>query len=106
MAEKTYWNGEPAQAVRGLAVVADVPEMPLHWAKDLVGQRIPVVLMDYNSQRFYLDDRDGSGWRKVTAGRGSPRFGHGEIRIVPGSFWMGATTVAPIDLRRDLRGRL
>jgi hypothetical protein len=86
----TFWNGLPTIAVRGTAIVADTPEKPLHWARDLVGQRIPVVLVNldvnYGGGTDYLDNRGGSGWRKVTEGHGSPRYGHASVNIVPGSF--------------------
>lgn len=81
----TYWNGEPTRAVAGTAEVADT-SFPKYWARELVGQRIPVVQLDYFSEPMYLDDQDGSGWRKVTEGRGSPRLGHRNLAIRPGSF--------------------
>src|SRR5690606_32293095 len=67
---ETFWNGEPVEAIRGTVVVADTDVYPKYWARDLVGQRIPVVrVLDW-----YLDDRDGTAWAKVTDGRGSPRL--------------------------------
>lgn len=87
----TFWNGLPTEAVRGSAVVADSGAFPQYWARPLVGQRIPVVWVsldgvNYGGGESYLDDRDGSGWRKVTEGRGSPRYGHADLDIEPGSF--------------------
>ena len=87
----TYWNGLPTIARRGTAVVADAPEFSLYWAKSLVGQRIPVVLVvlegvNAGGGTTYLDNRDGTGWRKVTAGRGSSRYAHGEVSIMPNTF--------------------
>jgi hypothetical protein len=87
----TYWNGLPTIARRGTAVVADAPEFSLYWAYSLVGQRIPVVLVVLDGVNAgggiaYLDNRDGSGWIKVTKGRGSSRVSHGEVAIQEGSF--------------------
>lgn len=88
--EKTYWNGMETEAVRGTAVVADEPAFPLYWARELVGERIAVVRVNldgvnYGGGEDFLDDRDGSGWAKVTGG-GGPRMGHSSVAIVPGSF--------------------
>jgi NTP pyrophosphatase (non-canonical NTP hydrolase) len=79
----TWWNGELCQVRRGLAVVADDPRFPLYWAKEegLIGQTIRAVEVVYDGQAFYLDDRNGSGWAKVTVGRGSPQYGHSEIAV-------------------------
>lgn len=87
----TYWNGLPTTASRGTAVVADAPKFSLYWAKHLVGQRIPVVKVyldgvNYGGGITYLDNRDGSGWLKVTEGRGSSRYAHGEVTIEENSF--------------------
>lgn len=88
----TYWNGMPAAARRGTAVVADAPEFPLYWAKTegIVGERIAVVEVDLNGVNYgggmaYLDDRKGQGWSKV-AGGGSPQVGHKSVVIETGSF--------------------
>jgi hypothetical protein len=87
----TFWNGLPTPARRGTAVVADAPEFPGYWARGLIGERIQVVevILDevaYGGGIDYLDDRNGSGWLKVTDGRGGPRYGHSSLDIVPGSF--------------------
>lgn len=89
----TYWNGSKTPARRGTAVVADTPDMPKHWAKaeGLVGTRINVVEVDLDGVNFgggthYLDDRDNSGWLKVTVGHGAPRYGHRNVDIEDGSF--------------------
>jgi hypothetical protein len=88
-----YWNGLPTTATRGTAVVADAPEFPAYWARTegIIGQRIPVVRVDLDGVNYgggvsYLDDRDGSGWRKVTTGHGSPSYGHRDVAINEGSF--------------------
>jgi hypothetical protein len=91
--EQTRWNGIPVEAKRGTAVVADAPEFPLYWAGHLVGERIEVVQVNLDGANYgggidYLDDRDGSGWAKLTAG-GGPRMGHASVAIEPGSFEEG-----------------
>lgn len=91
----TYWNDIPTLAYQGTGVVADTPEYPHYWARSeggsgIIGQRIPVVRVVFegvNSSRpTYLDNRDGSGWEKVTVGRGNPNYGHSLVVIIPGSF--------------------
>lgn len=86
-----YWNGLETTALRGTAIVIDDGKFPLYWAKDLVGERIDVVRIDLNGVNFgggiaYMDNRDGSAWRKVTDGRGSPSYGHRDVQIVEDSF--------------------
>lgn len=110
--EETYWNGQPAQARKVTLVVADAPEFPLYWARDLVGTRRDAVEVTYDGHTFYLDDADyevsakqqeafrarfgdvrgltlgrsaGMGWAKVTEGHGSPRWSHGDLTPEPGS---------------------
>ena len=89
----TFWNGLPTPARRGTAIVAHSPEFPQYWAgvEGIIGQRIPVVEVvldgvNYGGGIDYLDDRDGSGWRKVTEGHGGPAYGHRGVEIEPGSF--------------------
>lgn len=91
--EQAYWNGLPTFAMPGTAIVADAPEFPQHWARTegIMGERIPVVVVEldgvnYGGGTTYLDNRDGSGWRKVTEGHGSPAYGHRDVAIVEGSF--------------------
>lgn len=103
-----YWNGLPTRVRR---VVGTVPQhdpeqhAEFAWwagreypgglpegftarpAEDLQGQRVAAVEVvldgvNYGGGVCYLDDRDGSGWRKVTEGRGSPRYGHRELPLV------------------------
>lgn len=92
-AGQAYWNGLPTTATRGTAVVADDGAFPQYWARTegIVGQRIPVVMVvldgvNYGGGVTYLDDRDGSGWRKVTDGHGGPGWPHRDTAIEPGSF--------------------
>lgn len=91
--EGTFWNGLPTTAIRGTAIVADCSEFPRYWARveGIIGQRIPVVMVvldgvSYGGGIDHLDDRDGSGWHKVTIGHGGPAYGHAEVEIEPGSF--------------------
>jgi len=88
-----FWNGLHTRAARGTAVVADSPEFPAYWARTegILGQRIPVVRVELGGVNAgggtaYLDDRDGSGWRKVTVGHGGPAWPHRDVAIEPGSF--------------------
>ena len=98
----TWWNGLPTVAAKGTAVVADDPRFPLYWAKTegIIGQRIPVVMVVLDGVNAgggidYLDNRDGSGWRKVTEGHGSPRWPHSNVRIEPDSFRFDDDTRPP-----------
>lgn len=90
---ETYWNGLPTEAICGTAVVADDGRFAQYWARreNLVGLRIRVVRVvldgvNYGGGIEYLDNRYGSGWRKVTEGHGSPNVGHRSVQIEPGSF--------------------
>ena len=71
----TYWNGEPCDAQKVNLVVSDPGIHPEYWARLFVGQVRPAVRVTYGGNTFYLDDLDGSGWRKVTVGFGSPQYG-------------------------------
>ena len=98
-----YWNGLPT---RGRKVVGTVPEWnpdtdpPQAWWRDLVGQEIEAVEVvldgvNYGGGTDYLDDRDGSGWYKVTEGRGSPRWGHRGLPLVDVRPRPGYTSARP-----------
>lgn len=86
MVTATFWNGEPCTAVKGVGVVAENPNNKHYWARDLVGMMIQVVRVTYGGAAFDIDNRDGSGWRKVTVGGGSPRYRHRNVRLRPTSF--------------------
>lgn len=77
----TFWNFTPAVAARGAAVVHDDGTFPLAWYHPLDGQRIPVVRVTYGGEEFYLDDRDGAGWDKVTC-CGGPQHPHRNVTVV------------------------
>lgn len=90
---QAYWNGIPVESARGTAVVADSPAFPEFWAKreGIIGQRIPVVMVNLDGANYgggitYLDNRNEQGWQKVAYGKGSPRYGHKDLDIEPGSF--------------------
>lgn len=89
--EVTFWNGIPIDSMRGTAVVADAPEFPEYWARDIIGERIPVVMVNLDGANDgggidYLDNRENHGWTKITTGKGSPSYGHRNVSIVEGSF--------------------
>ncbi len=76
-----YWNGELAPCRRVRVLVGDSGRFPLYWARDLVGTERDAVEVYYDGQHFYLDDDDGSGWAKVTTGKGSPLCGSRSLEI-------------------------
>lgn len=75
---RTYWNGEPTPARRVRIIVGPSPA-PTWWCAGLEGQERDAVEVEYGGQRFYLDNADGRGWRKVTIFRGSPSAGHASL---------------------------
>lgn len=107
---KTFWNFEKTPAKRGTAVVADSPAFPRYWARELVGERIPVVLVEHqDGSRRYLDNRGGQGWDKVTQGRGGPGWPHGDLNLEEGSFVENTTmdlgTVAYLAYAASSKGK-
>ena len=97
--EGTYWNGLKTLAIRGTAVVESIgghwpgyyPEYRVQHGPNPIGQRIKVVMVDLDGVNYgggihYLYDEDGSGWRKVTEGRGGPAYGSQDVYIVEGTF--------------------
>lgn len=74
----TYWNGVRCPARRVIARVGHSPRSTW-WCAELEGQERAAVEVTYGDHSFLLDDEDGSGWRKVTIGRGSPEWGHGGL---------------------------
>lgn len=87
-APATYWNGERTLCMRGTATIADDTAFPDYWARNegRVGERVPVVRVDYHGRTSYLLDDEGQGWAKVTVGGGGPRHGHRNVTIEPGSW--------------------
>lgn len=75
---KTYWNGEKCIARRCIVRVGKAA-LPTYWYAALEGQERQAVEVLYGDQKFYLDNADGSGWWKVTEGRGMPNYSHSNI---------------------------
>ncbi len=93
---KTYWNGVECDVEEVKVILADAPEFPQYWARDLVGQErnvLKVILtkVPINAEGdieeldepeiFYIDNEDGSGMKKVTEGMGMWQYGHRDIRV-------------------------
>lgn len=83
MSKDPRWNGEPCRAQRGTGIVLDSPEFPIFWARTegLIGERVPVVNVEYGAQRFTLYDEASQGWNKLTVGEGSPRVHHANLQV-------------------------
>lgn len=77
---KTYWNGEPCKATRVHVVVGPSPRSTW-WCAKLEGTVRKAVRVEYGEGVFYLDNEDGSGWYKVTDGRGSPQVDHSSLPV-------------------------
>lgn len=80
MAERTYWNGQPTPCRKARVIVAE-PPVDTWWCAGLGGTKRNAVRVDYDGDTFYLDDEDGSGWRKVTAARGGPDAPHRSLPV-------------------------
>lgn len=77
----TFWNGRPCIATRVRAIVGPA-FLSTYWHAGLEGtERAAVEVLVDGSDPFYLDDADGSGWYKVTTGRGSPAIYHRELPV-------------------------
>lgn len=77
---EAFWNGERCEAHKCLVIVAKAKK-PTYWYAGLAGTTRRAVRVVYGPHTFYLDDEDGSGWGKVTAGRGSSTVGHCSLDI-------------------------
>jgi hypothetical protein len=75
-----HWNYKPCEARIVRVIVADAPGCPLYWAREFVGQEREAVEVISDGHTFYLDNEDGSGWRKVMHG-GGPDMGHYSLAI-------------------------
>lgn len=80
MIEQTYWNGKPCVA-RHVRVIVGPCLKETFWHNGLEGTERNAVEVSYAGQTFYLDNEDGSGWQKVTTGRGSPIWGHKSLPV-------------------------
>jgi len=77
---KTFWNGEPREAKRVKVIVGSCE--PGWWCHGLENTTRNAVRVGTPGKGvFYLDDEDGSGWLKVTEGRGSPQWGHRSLPV-------------------------
>lgn len=81
MSEGTYWNGESCEARKVRVIVGNTGRFATPWFLDYVGQERAAVEVTYASHVFYIDDENGHGWRKVTEGRGGPRWSHGSLEV-------------------------
>jgi hypothetical protein len=72
---KTYWNGEPCKATKVVVVVGKAPR-PTWWCARFEGEKRAAVKVEYEGEVFYLDNEGGTGWLKVTEGKGGPHCGH------------------------------
>jgi hypothetical protein len=76
---KTYWNGQLSACRRLRAIVGQSPSG--WWCAKLAGQERDVVEVTYYDAVFYIDNQNGSGWEKVTEGRGQPIHPHRALPI-------------------------
>lgn len=78
--ERTFWNYEPAPA-RIVRVIVGPCLKETFWHNGLEGTEREAVEVNYYGDKFYLDNEDGSGWMKVTRGRGGPEWGHSSLPV-------------------------
>lgn len=78
MKQRTYWNGEPAK-VRKVFVKVGPAAKSTYWYAGLEGTIRKAIEVEQAGCRFLLDDEDGSGWQKVTVGKGGPSFPHSSL---------------------------
>jgi hypothetical protein len=81
----TFWNYEktPCRIVR---VIVGPSPVKTWWSYGLEGTEREAVEVSYGCHVFHLDNENGSGWAKVTTGRGGPDWGHSSIpveRVLP-----------------------
>lgn len=93
MNEKLYpgfWNGEPAKfRVVNIIIGPEPEELKAQIEKNMKRKRflwfVPFIGQEREAvevcswQKFYIDNKDGSGVKKVVEGKGSPRYGHRSI---------------------------
>ena len=78
---ETFWNYEPTPARKVRVIVGPSPKKTW-WCAMLAGTEREAVEVSYAGQApFYLDNEDGSGWHKVTTGRGGPDQSHSELPV-------------------------
>lgn len=74
------WNGKPCRARTVLIELADCPQYQNYWARAIVGQECNAVEVTVGDHVFYMDNQDGTGYAKITAGCGMWIFPHREVR--------------------------
>lgn len=74
------WNYLPARAEVGTVVVG-TSVAPACWARSLKGERIECVRVSQDGHEFFLDNRDGSGYRKVFELGGGPDSPHNSVPV-------------------------
>lgn len=95
MSDKLYpgfWNGEEAKFRVVMGIVGPEPEdlkqqiektfkkKRYLWFQAFLGQQREMIEVNYpGANPFCLDNGDGSGFKKVLEGRGSPQYGHRSI---------------------------
>ena len=79
-AQQPRWNGEKCHAVLGSVVIGKAVR-PTWWCADLAGERRACVRVTYKGDMFYLDNDDGSGYRKVFEQGGGPNSSHSDIPV-------------------------
>lgn len=80
MTEATFWNYEPTPC-RIVRVVVGPCLKETFWHNGLEGTVREAVEVEYGGDKFYLDNEDGTGWFKVTKGRGGPDYGHSSLPV-------------------------
>ena len=78
--DTAQWNGKPCQARTVLIELADCPQYQNYWARAIVGQERNAVEVTVGDHVFYMDNQDGTGYAKITAGCGMWIFPHREVR--------------------------
>lgn len=89
---ETFWNYEPASCRKVRVIVGPAPKSTW-WCAGLEGTEREAVEVTIDGERFYLDNeafegdglvrghRAGTGWDKVTKGRGGPDWGHSSLPV-------------------------
>lgn len=75
---RAWWNGEEQCWAREVEVIVGKSPKKTWWCAELEGTRRKAIEVKYDDSdhTFLLDNEDGSGFFKVTLGRGSPQVGH------------------------------
>lgn len=97
--EQGFWQGAEVEIACCLVKLNKNTEQPLHWYNAFTNterQAIEVVYKEPNGnevQKFLIDNNNGTGFYKVTKGKGSPRFPHASlgpceiVRYLPADEW-------------------